>query len=58
MKKLSGSTILNIGSAATFVAFPLLYSAVYGSGSAMLFAGAALILFSMIIPFIARKGQP
>ena len=58
MKNLSRSTLLNIGSAATFAAFPLLYSAAYGDGSAALFAGMALVLCSMILPFIARKGQP
>lgn len=57
MKNISSSTILNIGSIATFIAFPLLYSAVYGGGTTVLCAGVALVIFSMAIPFIARKGS-
>jgi hypothetical protein len=53
MKKLSVSTILNIGSLASFAAFPLLYSAVYGGETLSLVLGLGLIAFSMATPFIA-----
>lgn len=57
MNKLSASTILNLGSAATFAAFPLLYSAAYGGSGVFLAIGIALMVFSMVTPFIARKGD-
>jgi len=54
MKKMSASTILNIGSLATFLAFPLLYSATYSGSSLLLVFGGGLIVFSMVTPFIAK----
>lgn len=54
MSKLSSSTILNIGSLATFVAFPILYSATYSGNTAFIAIGVALMLFSMATPFIAK----
>ena len=57
MKKMNPSTILNIGSLATFIAFPVLHSASYGGSSSMLTLGGLLMVFSMIVPFIALKSQ-
>lgn len=51
------STILNIGSLATFIAFPLLYSAVNGGSSLALWGGFALIAVGMAAPFAALKGE-
>ena len=53
MRKLSSSIILNIGSATTFVAFPILHAAAYNGNAALLFFGMGLIFFSMATPFIA-----
>lgn len=58
MKNLSASTILNLGSIATFAAFPFLYSASYNNSGGSLAAGLALIVFSMITPFAALKAVP
>lgn len=55
MSKLSVSAILNIGSMATFIAFPLLYSASFSGNALFLVPGAALVAFSMVTPFIALK---
>jgi len=55
MGKLSVSTILNTGSLATFIAFPLLYSASFSGNALFLASGAALVAFSMVTPFIALK---
>ncbi|MDR1534463.1 MAG: hypothetical protein LBU64_05115 [Planctomycetota bacterium] len=55
MDKFSASTILNIGSLATFAAFPLLYSAAHGGSALPLLPGGALIVLGMIAPFAARK---
>lgn len=55
MNKIHASTILNIGSIATFVAFPMLYSATYSGSALTLGLGMGLVLFSMITPFAARK---
>ena len=57
MKKLSQSAILNIGSLATFIAFPLLYSAVNAGGGLMLWGGFALTAIGMAAPFAALKGK-
>ena len=55
MSKVAASTILNTGSIATFIAFPLLYSASYGGGVFSLALGMFLVVFSMATPFIAKK---
>ena len=57
MSKMLPSTILNIGSIATFIAFPLLYSATYSGNTALIIAGVALIVFSMATPFIAKRSE-
>ncbi len=53
--KISMATMLNLGSLATFAAFPMLYSAVYGGGTGVLVGGMALMVFSMLAPFVALK---
>lgn len=55
MNTIHASTILNIGSTATFVAFPLLYSSTYNGSALTLGLGMGLVLFSMVTPFIALK---
>ena len=55
LQGISASTILNAGSVATFVAFPLLYRAAFGDSPGMLVPGMALVVLSMIAPFIAPK---
>ena len=57
MGKLSVSTILNIGSAATFVAFPFLYSASFSGSLPLLALGVTLVAFSMATPFIALRSR-
>ena len=52
--KLSASAMLNLGSAATFIAFPLLYLAASGDSPGLLVPGLGLMAFSMLAPFIAR----
>lgn len=55
MKKLTQSTILNLGSLATFIAFPLLYLATDHEAPLMVWGGFALMALSMIAPFVALK---
>lgn len=55
MKKLTQSTLLNIGSLATFIAFPLLYAAVTGGGGFFLWSGFILLGLGALTPFAARK---
>ena len=55
MNKFLPSTILNLGSLATFIAFPFLYSAMYTDNPPLLWAGVALTASAMIAPFIAQK---
>jgi hypothetical protein len=57
VKKLAQSTILNLGSLATFIALPLLYSATYGGGAPALWGGLALMAVSMAAPFAALKAD-
>lgn len=57
MNKLSVSTILNIGSVATFIAFPLLYSASFSGNTPPLALGVAFVVFGMLTPFIARGSR-
>ncbi len=60
LAKLSASTMLNLGSLATFAAFPLLYSASFGGGSFALAFGGLLMICGMLAPFVAlrfRDGQ-
>ena len=54
LQKISASTMLNAGSVATFVAFPLLYHAAFGAGPGMLVSGMLLTVCGMLAPFIAR----
>lgn len=55
MRKLTQSTLLNIGSLATFVAFPLLYAAVTGGEAPFLWGGFILLALGALTPFAARK---
>ena len=55
MKTLNASTILNLGSLATFIAFPLLYTAAGGDNVPALWGGLALLAGGIAAPFAAWK---
>ena len=55
LKKVSASTMLNLGSLAAFIAFPLLYAAAFGDSPGILAFGMVFIAFSMFAPFIAGR---
>ncbi|MCL2000244.1 MAG: hypothetical protein FWG74_02315 [Planctomycetes bacterium] len=53
-KRLSQSTILNLGSLITFVAFIFLYTGLDNDNYASMLLGMALIVVSMFAPFLSR----
>jgi hypothetical protein len=54
LQRITASSMLNAGSVAACIAFPLLHRAAFGDSPGMLVPGMALTAFSMLAPFIAR----